>query len=251
LVVFPRTAVTIAQSRFKPVVANPNNVMFYEPCQSYRRTVVDPRGDRCEFYAIAPDLLEELLASTSSLTSGSDSRFFKNAWGPSDAKQYLAQRILFSHICSNAEVDPFFVEESALNILVKVFDQSSRHSRNKPASTITSMNNRDQVQAAIEFMSLHHNTAISIEDIAEHLDISVFHLCRIFKKHTGTSMHQYLTQYRLRSAVEKIHETQSSITDVAFDFEFSSHSHFSSAFRQVFGITPKQLRKPEILSLLN
>lgn len=252
IVVFPRTAVTIEQSKRAPVVANPNNVMFYDPFHTYRRRVVDPRGDLCEFYAIAPDLLDEALSSAGSPPSGSDSTFFGQPNGPCQPKNYLAQRALFSHIQSKPDVDAFFVEEITWNILSKVILETSQFYRNRrkvPADKKPNKN-RELIEEAIELLARRHRTAITLDDVARHVDLSVYHLCRVFKQHTGFSMHQYLSHFRLRTAIEKIYDSRRTMTDIALDYCYSSHSHFTNSFRRMFGVSPSQLRKSDAMNLL-
>jgi AraC-like DNA-binding protein len=56
------------------------------------------------------------------------------------------------------------------------------------------------------------------------------------------SLHQYLTQLRLaRALVELPHAGD--LTSLALDLGFSSHSHFTFAFRRAFGCTPSQFRE--------
>jgi AraC family transcriptional regulator len=72
--------------------------------------------------------------------------------------------------------------------------------------------------------------------------VSVFHLCRTFRAVTGQTIHAYRTQLRLRAALERV-EYASDLSAVALDLGFSSHSHFTAAFRRAFGVTPSGVRR--------
>jgi AraC family transcriptional regulator len=57
----------------------------------------------------------------------------------------------------------------------------------------------------------------------------------------GAALHEYITQLRLARALAEIPHTDD-LTTLALDVGFSSHSHFSAAFRRAFGMTPSQFR---------
>ena len=64
------------------------------------------------------------------------------------------------------------------------------------------------------------------------------HLARIFQQQTGVPVHRYLTQLRLRASLEQLADDVNDLTAVALDLGFSSHSHFTDAFRREFGHSP-------------
>ena len=71
---------------------------------------------------------------------------------------------------------------------------------------------------------------------------SVFHLERVFKSRTGFSLYAYRNQLRLRAALERLGDGDVDLIDIALDLGFSSHSHFTEAFRRNFGKTPSAVR---------
>jgi AraC-like DNA-binding protein len=64
----------------------------------------------------------------------------------------------------------------------------------------------------------------------------------MFQQQTGMPVHRYLTQLRLRAALERLADADD-ITSLAIDLGFSSHSHFTDVFRREFGKTPSEYRK--------
>jgi AraC-like DNA-binding protein len=73
--------------------------------------------------------------------------------------------------------------------------------------------------------------------------MSMFHLCRTFRAATGKTLHQYRTQFRVRSSLEAVCKQSARLVETALDAGFSSHSHFTSSFRKEFGWTPSQARE--------
>jgi AraC-like DNA-binding protein len=62
-------------------------------------------------------------------------------------------------------------------------------------------------------------------------------------RHTGTTLAAYRGQLRLRLALERLRDSRSDLTTIAYDLGYSSHSHFTMAFRQAFGTTPSEFRR--------
>jgi AraC-like DNA-binding protein len=83
--------------------------------------------------------------------------------------------------------------------------------------------------------------------IARAHGVSAFHVARVFRQATGQSIHAYRIALRLRTALERIADRED-VATVALSVGFSSHSHFTSAFRRAFGVTPSQLRSSKILT---
>ena len=93
-------------------------------------------------------------------------------------------------------------------------------------------------------LSEHWREPWSLADLSRAAGLSVYHLCRAFRQVTGRTIHQYREALRLRESLDALQRETRSITDIALDAGFSSHSHFTAAFRREFGRTPSQVRAP-------
>lgn len=242
MLVFPRTAVTIHQADFHPVVANPNQAMLYDPQRPYRRRVIDPRGDFCEFFCVVPHLMDELLRNNGWSGAAGEHEFFQVDHANCPATVYLTQRRVFFAVANSVDPGRFrlWIQEQLLDAFSLLLRHNSPRDISDPSQSSAV---RDQVESAKEFMACNHRRAIDLNDIAAAVGISMYHLSRCFKRVTGITMHQFLQGYRLRSSLELLTETDRSITDIALDFSFSSHSHFSNAFRKSFQTTPSKVRR--------
>ena len=83
---------------------------------------------------------------------------------------------------------------------------------------------------------------LDLARIADQVDASPYHLCRVFREFTGFAVHQYLRQLRIRHGLESVLETADPLGRIAVDLGFTHHSHFTNAFRRDFEITPSVLR---------
>ncbi len=87
---------------------------------------------------------------------------------------------------------------------------------------------------------LRHNLAgpPSLEDIGRAVGCSPFHLSRSFTIATGLTITQYLRQLRLERAAELLRSGRCNVTEAALEVGYSSLSHFSQAFHELFGCCP-------------
>lgn len=85
--------------------------------------------------------------------------------------------------------------------------------------------------------------ALTIADLAKQVELSEYHFAHMFKQSTGLSPHQYVLQKRLQRAHHFIINSKKELTEIALNCGFSSASHFSARFKQLYGYAPSQLRK--------
>jgi AraC family transcriptional regulator len=99
------------------------------------------------------------------------------------------------------------------------------------------------IEKAKAYMHEKFADDISLRDLADHCHVSPFHFCRIFKKFTAYSPHQYLMNIRLKHAEMLLRNTMQPITDICFTSGFNSLEHFATMFKQKYRLNPTQYRK--------
>jgi AraC-like DNA-binding protein len=95
------------------------------------------------------------------------------------------------------------------------------------------------IEQILEYIDAHIDEDITIDELAEYTFLSKFHLSREFKKHTGTTLHRYILQKKLIAAKELILR-DIPITHVYEQCGFGDYSNFFRAFKNEYGMTPKQ-----------
>jgi AraC family transcriptional regulator len=244
-VVFPGTSVVITPEGGQSIVANPNHVIFYNPGQSYRRTLLSERGDHCVFMVPTPELLRDVAAEADpSMLDGGDVRFgFTH--GPIDAGGYVRQRLVIRHLSEATESDALYVEETMTQVLFDAvvaaakLRSGSRRTQRGP----TALAHGEIVEDTKRILSGAMADKLSLSDIAARVHASPFHLARMFRASTGFSIHEYRNQLRLRYALDRVCEQGTDLSSIAVELGFGSHSHFTDSFRRVFGITPSKVRR--------
>jgi AraC family transcriptional regulator len=239
LVVFPRETVTITHAGGRPIVADPTCVMFYNLGQEYRREAITPAGDRCEWFAFPTDAVEAAMRAHGGRVPDAERPFGGLTHGPSDAGDYLRQRRLFQRVVGGERPDPFWVEETALSLLDRAVGRALAVSG---ATASRDVVHRDLAEATKAFLATRFAEALSLREVADAVGASPFHLARVFRRQTGRSVHGFRTQLRLRAALDRMVGGGGDLIHIALEVGFSSHSHFTAAFRAVFGAVPSAVR---------
>ncbi len=102
---------------------------------------------------------------------------------------------------------------------------------------------------ATRWIDEHLGRVIHLEELAASPGYSLWHMQKIFKEVTGTSLGKYIRQRRLAGAIHLLRTSDRSIFDIALDFGFGSQSHFTYMFRKEYGITPFDFRQNQDIEL--
>jgi AraC family transcriptional regulator len=84
---------------------------------------------------------------------------------------------------------------------------------------------------------------ITVADLANVACLSIFHFTRAFAAAMGVPPHRYVSQRRLEAAKALIATGKPSLSEIAFNCQFSSQSSFTRAFRRATGMTPAEYRR--------
>jgi AraC-like DNA-binding protein len=99
--------------------------------------------------------------------------------------------------------------------------------------------------AVVSYVDTHLEEKISIEGLAKDLHISKTVISRICKRKLGVSLYQFVIQRRLLVAKNKILEGEE-ITKAWENTGFSDYSAFFRAFKQHYGLSPKEFQKQHL-----
>ncbi len=99
------------------------------------------------------------------------------------------------------------------------------------------------VQSALAFMRRRFARELSVDDIAEEVDVSRRSLERLFRRHLGHTVLGELTRLRVEQACESLRSTDWNLERVAANAGFQSLRQFHAAFRQRLGATPAAYRR--------
>jgi AraC-like DNA-binding protein len=232
-VVFPRRAVWIQHEGRRPFVADPATVPLYNRGQIYARRPIDPRGDACEWMAFPTGVITGLLRECGSRRQDCPGSPFDRMAAMSTGRIYAAQRRMFV-AAGRPDRDPAALEEAALLLLDMVLRRrGSRDAAGPPAT--------EAIEEARRLINLEGRRASPLSSLARACGLSPYRLCREFRRATGMTISAYRTGLRAFASLEAL-PSATDLSALALDAGFSSHSHFSAAFRRVFQATPSSLR---------
>jgi AraC family transcriptional regulator len=198
---------------------------------------VSPAGDWCDYYAVDPALLRDVVAAWDPEGADAERRILRMDHGPSDAHAYLAQRRVYTYVRAEATPDALYVEESVVNILTHVLGLAYETPQSHGSRQT------DVVEHAREVLARRFASRLTLSELSRETGSSLYHLCRLFRARTGSTIHAYLNRLRLRASLAPVLDSRMDLSGIALALGYSTHSHFTSAFRTEYGITPSSLRE--------
>ena len=102
---------------------------------------------------------------------------------------------------------------------------------------------KDAVSQAVEYASVHYRNEITLQDLARRFYISAPYLSAAFKKKTGKTFSQYITELRLDRAREYLERQEYTVEAVRNNCGFNDYSNFCKAFRSRYGVSPGRYKK--------
>lgn len=105
------------------------------------------------------------------------------------------------------------------------------------------LNYRYRINLVIRYIQEHLEESLELESLASVAGFSPYHMHRLFAAFVGETMGEYIRRMRLGRAVQQLLTTNTSVTQIALSSGYQTPAAFTKAFRQVFHLTPTQVRK--------
>lgn len=235
-IVFPERPVRLSTRGGRFVVIDPTSALVLSPAALFSREILTPEGARCRWlgFPLTPRVDESPLGAA---TRGLDA-----LPGLVPLPKTPALALLQRRFFREAERDDKSgraageVEDLAAALVEELVGPSL------PAPRGESRRADEIVEAAKGEILASPEPAVSPRKIADVLGVSVFHLCRVFRRRTGDTVLGFARRVRLEAALDRLRDPGCDLASLAAELGFSSHSHFSAAFRRRFGASPSALR---------
>ena len=242
-IAFTRTGVFVKHVGRERVVADLNHVVFFNAREPYRVSHPVAGGDDCTSFRFDPAVIADAIGEFEPGVRDRPTAPFRHTHGPAGPRTALVQQA-FRRWLRAAARDDVAAEECALELLRAVVADAYgvRGERAKRARSSTVRAHRDRAGAARLVLAERFRTPLSLAAVARAVHASPYHLTRVFHREVGLPVHRYLTRLRLAASLERIADGAADLTGLALDLGFSSHSHFTAAFRREFGVTPSTFR---------
>ena len=164
---------------------------------------------------------------------------------PRDALFSLCALPPLSYRAGDEQIDALFkriadTEGRELHALSLIFELLELCTREPSAPTAAG---KRTIDAILQYIGDNLGGELSTDAIAKSCHLSKFHMCRVFKEHTGTTLGAYIRTQRIRRARELLDGTDRPICEIALTVGYGDVSHFIKVFREQNGTTPSRCRK--------
>lgn len=103
------------------------------------------------------------------------------------------------------------------------------------------------IREALTFIEQNYQRDISIEEIAAVCGLNRSYFGKVFRDSVGESPQTYLLHYRMARAAQLLKETRLPIGEIARQVSYDNQLHFSRAFKNVHGVSPREYRASHLL----
>lgn len=178
-----------------------------------------------------------------------DQLSFSLAFDPEEQTKAMAYEQLRSHLTEilrqqKEEANPVWKLErqarlfAVTALLVKHFSQPLA-----VEETRLQRSDMTRLEPILEYVQLHHDQELSLEDAANAMGLNKEYFCRLFKKNMGVSFLQYVYQVRTTAVCRELETTDDPIGQIAERHGFRDPKMLNQYFKGIYGCTPSEKRK--------
>jgi len=222
------------------VVGDRQHALFFNADEPYR--VSHPcGGDESLAFDFSPGALADLSGESD---PGVVERrpFFTIPSAPLNGRLILDKQRLANRLRRGA-LSELEADESALKLLSACAAVATTNARRPSRRRRTHARQGQRIEATLLTLSGRPQARWNLEQLAQRVHSSPWHLAREFRRVVGLSLHQFQLLARLSLGLDRVLDSNLTLTSLAADLGFSSHSHFTASFHKCFGCTPTQLRR--------
>jgi AraC-like DNA-binding protein len=214
-------------------VAEANQVLFFNATEGYRVSHPVAGGDASISLIVSEPLLFEL--APQALLRKSSTLAFREQRLRIDARTQTLVALL-RHSLREGIAELLEAEGLALTLVRRALGPRTTHSA---GSTVGRQKIVDRAKLVLASDLARRWT---LAEIAAEVRVSPVYLTQLFQQVEGMPLYRYQSRLRLARALDLLAQYDD-LTALAFDLGFSSHSHFSAAFRQTYGRSPSAFRE--------
>ena len=158
----------------------------------------------------------------------------------SDSYSFIRKlNIIYHFFRDNISIKEPLISKYINDILTELLLVNSSNSR---LANYTSL-----IEDVISYITDHLSDDLSIETLSSYAHLSTYYFIRVFKKETGLTPHEYITNARISSAKYLLTTTQLSISEISDKLGFSCSSAFCTVFKGKTGSTPNSYRTTPVI----
>ena len=231
--VFPYRGVYLRHVGSDQAVADANHVLFFNAGQGYQVSHPLAGGDASLVLSVAEPTLREL--APGHLACEVAGQFVFNQQHLRIDARAQALVMLLKHSLSNGTIEPLEAEALSLTLVSRAIGPRTAR---EPGASYARRRLVDRVKV---LLASDLSRRWTLAEIAREIRGSPVYLTQVFQQVEGLPLYRYHLRLRLARALDLLAE-RADLSSLAQDLGFSSHSHFSAAFKQHYGVTPAEFR---------
>jgi AraC-like DNA-binding protein len=230
---FPRLPLELRARGRSGFVADGSTALLLAPGARLDRKPLSGAGSRCQWIVISDVVVGENRALRKRLCDDLFARHASIGFCKTPALALLERRLF--RRATEAPAGDADLSELACSVV-----DCALETRDPASPALVDSTLAEAARAILAADPVH---APRSDALAARLGVSVFHLCRSFRRATGQTLQEYSRRLRLELALEQLAQPDVDLSTLAFELGFSSHSHFTALFRKVFGLSPSAYRE--------
>lgn len=243
-IVFIRRGMFIRQRGRESVVADANQILFFNAGEPYHIAHPAAGGDDCTILSVPADLVLEVLERHMPRHAGRLEAPFP--FGSTVSQPWVA-RLQFELLRRirypmDPAIDEVLIEAIETAVRCSCAMQAGLPDSDRPIPARTARRRRDLAEAAQVVINSSVGNPPSLTRLAKTLGCSPFHLSRVFRSQAGLSLRAYIARLRVHLAAERLARGERDLTGLALDLGYTDHSHFTHSFRREWGAPPSAVR---------
>ena len=161
--------------------------------------------------------------------------------------------VLINQLITEKENEQLFKEIITQNIVFLLLHLIARNIQQNITNYFKKQNPKNKIHEITAYIqqNIYNKELIKIENLATHFNKSADHLSRYFKTQTGSTIKDYITRYKLNLIQTRLKFSDLSVSEIAYEMNFTDESHLNKMFKKVFGKTATQFKKKKLQSPLN
>lgn len=167
---------------------------------------------------------------------------FENSWNVFSLSDYLQLEKQLDDICQIAQSHDYLSNENLSVLLYQFLILLKLNITNNASASKPLLKN--QLQTVIQYIENNFDRSITLDKLAEVINVSPQHLCRLFKQTYNMRPFEYLTYFRIKRAKELLTNPECyCIKTIAGMVGYNDTSYFCSTFRAYESCSPVEFRK--------
>ena len=231
--VFPYRGVYVRHLGDDQAVAEANQVLFFNATEGYRVSHPVPGGDASLSLAVSESQLHELTPPT--LLCDGSRLAFRQQRLRIDARTQALMALLRHSLRQNI-AERLEAESLALTLVQRALGPRTTHAAG------ASVGLQRMVDRAKLVLASNLARRWTLAEVAAEVRCSPVYLTQVFQQVEGQPLYRYQLRLRLARALDLLGQYED-LTQLSLELGFSSHSHFSASFREVYGRSPSAFRQ--------